>query len=108
MTEAELSVILEYCEAATEGPWERCGSGVISGRVNWGLWDIAWQGASTSGNTLQLIQDGDFIARSRTDLPAVVKELRRARKLLRGIAVDRRADLLPEARDFLGGSDAEA
>jgi hypothetical protein len=66
------------CAAATAGPW----NSYIEGRDHWGGdsfiqtggEDIYLQGATHA--------DQDFIARARQDLPALIQEIRRLRRLI--------------------------
>ena len=80
-----LEEILEYCERATEGPWRRYGlAGVTSAE-----YDIAMEfrhicecGEEETFLPLLSGEVAEFIARSRSDLPRVTKELIEARKRL--------------------------
>ena len=72
----DLDRIDEYCRRATKAPWQT--------RFIYRLFRAARE------SVIVLMQDGpdkdwpnaDFIAQARTDLPAVVAELREARELL--------------------------
>ncbi len=85
LSEAELEQMKRLCDAATGGPWKaywegrdhRAGSHFIG----------------TAGDDIELIgasmADYDFIASARTDVPRLVEEVRRLRRLLAACADDR-------------------
>lgn len=118
MTEQELQSILEYCGKATEGPWVHYGIGGITSKE----WDIAYEGhgncqecgAEVSQVPFINPSDAEFCAHSRTDLPAVVRELMAARRALRSWVLwgqvhtnewDMGGELTRATRAFLGGTD---
>lgn len=74
MTESELQAIEARAEAATEGPWHS-----EDGLVDMGM----------DKPTIDLIREdncranADFIAAARTDIPALVAEVRRLREELK-------------------------
>ena len=72
MTDAELDAIEARCRAATEGPWDfDREAGEINGYRGSERWLIGgvWMGT-----------DGEFAAAARTDVPALVAEVRRLRE----------------------------
>lgn len=78
MLESVLKEIEERCERATPGPW----ASFVEGR------DFT-SGASfirTGGEDIELLgatsDDQDFIAHAREDIPLLIAEIRRLRKLL--------------------------
>ena len=83
LTDGELDEIEALCGAATKAPWESfvegrdhtSGSSFIrTGGLGDKSPDIELLGATTA--------DQDFIARARQDVPRLVQEVRRLRKLL--------------------------
>jgi hypothetical protein len=101
MTDADLERMLEYCERATVGPWWVVGHELREG-AEWvapirgqqaylGLVNCPPSTGSGLGTVALIVDDelnevavnGEFISRARTDLPAVIRELQRARALLR-------------------------
>lgn len=83
MTEDELKEIEMRCSRATKGPWESfvegrnhfSGSNFIrTGGLDDASPDIELTGAS--------VDDQDFIAHARHDVPALVAEVRRLRRIL--------------------------
>ena len=78
MNDSELKKIKDRCDKAKSGPWisyiegrdHTCGSNFIATEGD----DIELTGAT--------IEDQDFIAAARTDVPALIEEIYRLRKLL--------------------------
>jgi len=113
MTRGELAEILEYCEAATEGPWtmreardEWTAHDIVAGenperpkaRIAIGMGD--WE--------LDVKDDFAFIARARTDLPKLARELQEAKRLLRlweFARANNRSYPLTVTHAFLGGGE---
>lgn len=114
----ELRAMVEYCEAATEGPWGWNDSSDVRGHKGELRAPSPTNGFMLVGAFINPC-DGSLIARSRTDLPSVVKELLTARELLRrwadataidpvdgdAVSVDlwTHNALYPDTRVFLGG-----
>lgn len=78
MDNTELKRIKERCERATEGPW----ISFVEGRDH-------TSGCSfirTAGNDIELTgastDDQDFIAHARQDVPALIEEICRLRKIM--------------------------
>lgn len=78
MKDTEIKQIQERCERATKGPW----ISFVEGRDH-------TSGSSfirTAGNDIELTgasaDDQDFIAHARQDIPALIKEICRLRKIL--------------------------
>ena len=82
LTEDELAAMEARCEAATPGPWQSW----IEGRDNFGGDCVI----TTEGEDIYLLPpptlrapyDQDFIAAARQDVPRLVAEVRRLRRLL--------------------------
>ena len=84
MTDAELQDVRSRCDAASEGPWKASiegrdhasGSDIIMTRKGVGRGeDIEMSGGTTA--------DYDFIAHARQDVPRMLEEIARLRKLVR-------------------------
>jgi hypothetical protein len=91
-TELDLDAIEARANAATEGPWVAHPDGLV-----WTERPIP--GDPVSGSTE--VEDAEFIAAARADVPALVAEVRRLRAELeqaRQIAADNRAWPDPDAR----------
>ena len=78
MKDTEIKQIQERCERATKGPW----ISFVEGRDH-------TSGSSfirTAGNDIELTgasaDDQDFIAHARQDIPALIEEVCRLRKIL--------------------------
>ena len=78
MKDTEIKQIQERCERATKGPW----ISFVEGRDH-------TSGCSfirTAGDDIELTgasaDDQDFIAHARQDIPALIKEICRLRKIL--------------------------
>ncbi len=78
MKDTEIKQIQERCERATKGPW----LSFVEGRDH-------TSGSSfirTAGNDIELTgasaDDQDFIAHARQDIPALIEEVCRLRKIL--------------------------
>jgi len=91
MNDTELQAILERAEAATEGPWMKFNDNEGMEQVFGALWCVgndAYHNFSNDGDAVCIVvtcggeEDAEFLANARTDLPAVVHELQRARKEL--------------------------
>jgi hypothetical protein len=87
MTDAELDEIAARCDAATSGPWRSFIEGrdhlggndfIITGGDDDRSPDIELTGASRA--------DQDFIAHARQDVPRLVAEVRRLRRLTEGLS----------------------
>lgn len=83
MTEKELSEILIRAEAATNGPW----TSLIEGRdITSGSSFIMTGTEEDRGEDIEIIgpteADQDFIAAAREDVPRLVREVFRLRKIL--------------------------
>lgn len=78
LTEDELSAIERRCELATRGPWrsfvESRDQMSVSDFIQTAGEDIYLSGATT--------EDQDFVAAARQDVPALIAEVRRLRRLL--------------------------
>ncbi len=83
MTDQELTEIQVRCDAATAGPWVSSIEGrdhtsgsdfIVTGEGDSRGEDIELTGATTA--------DQDFIAHARQDIPKLLKEIHRLRKLL--------------------------
>lgn len=83
MTDEELAKIESRCESARSGPWRS----FVEGRdhtsgcsfIKVGEGEIRSDDIELTGAT---VADQDFIASARQDVPALVSEVRRLRKLL--------------------------
>jgi hypothetical protein len=80
MTESELREVETRCDRATKGPWKSFVEGrdhlggsnfIRTGGLDDASPDIELSGAS--------VEDQDFIAHARQDIPALVAEVRRLR-----------------------------
>lgn len=77
MTEQKLATIEARANAATLGPWE------VGDPYNHRSPELlAVYGAGMEVADTQLVHDAAFIAASRTDIPALVAEVRRLRELV--------------------------
>jgi hypothetical protein len=83
LTESDLEVIERRCNAATKGPWES----FVEGRDHEsGDSFIRTGGPDTESPDIDLIvsvEDQDFIAHARQDVPRLLLEVRRLRRLLK-------------------------
>lgn len=79
LSEAKLEQMQRLCDGATGGPWKA----YWEGRDHWGGSNFI-QTAGTDGIELigASMADCDFIASARTDVPRLVEEIRRLRRLL--------------------------
>jgi hypothetical protein len=77
MTEDDLQAIEARANAATPGPWQLTG-----GRDE--VYDIIGDGRDVVQQVLS--PDAEFIASARTDVPALVAEVRRLRGICDGVA----------------------
>jgi hypothetical protein len=80
---AELEEITNRCDAATPGPW----TSFIEGRDHLGGNDFIQTGGNDDRSSdIELIgatcADQDFIAKSRQDVPKLLAEIRRLRRLI--------------------------
>lgn len=74
MTNEQLQKILERAEAATPGPWDAGNVTVGGPAFSGGIWE--WTGPGRN------VADALFIASARTDVPALVAEVRRLKAAL--------------------------
>lgn len=88
LTDEELAAIKARVEAAPAGPWEAVESNRDSPNRSWPDWELRvpgstwndgrfWVGSMDEGRTL-----AEFIAHTRTDVPALVAEVERLRAAL--------------------------
>jgi hypothetical protein len=79
MTEDDLQAIEARADAATSQPWEACKLSEGLGYVySSGLGDVV----AGSSSAAFLLDDAEFIAAARRDVPALVAEVRRLREAL--------------------------
>ncbi|HTA90064.1 MAG TPA: hypothetical protein VK745_10825 [Polyangiaceae bacterium] len=83
MTDIELEEIRTRCEAATSGPWRS----YVEGRDHTSGSSFIMTGAGvTRGEDIELSgatrPDQDFIAHARQDVPRLLEEVERLRRLL--------------------------
>jgi len=79
MDDAELEAIIARCESATAGPWESfvegrdhvAGDSFIRCGGRDGIYITPWR-----------VEDQDFIAAAREDVPRLIREVRRLREQL--------------------------
>lgn len=96
MTDAELAEIEARLEAATPGPWEAHFAGiyrdkpVVSHKAN-ARGDRLGRFVLWEGDPEQANKDAAFIARARTDVPALVAEVKALRGLLADLSIDSQA-----------------
>lgn len=92
MTEEQLLAIEEREKNATPGKWDTDGDG-SSYDPSWDQYASSWvttptgnwkcqSGCYTGTEMCQQMSDAEFIAHARTDIPALIQEVRRLRKLL--------------------------
>ena len=98
MDEIKLEQIKERCNRATDGPWisfvedrdHTCGSNFIR----------------TAGNDIELIgasvDDQDFIANARQDIPWLINEVYKIKKLLKDVEYGEQK--LADAKKYIIGS----
>jgi hypothetical protein len=91
MTEIEITEIEKRCNKATRGPW----ISMIEGRDHESGDSFIMTGIENSNNTLTdqrgndiyltggTLDDQDFIAHARQDIPVLISEIRRLNLLLR-------------------------
>jgi len=72
----------ELCEKATPGPWEECGSCIITYKTCREICEML--GGTVSRE--ERIPNADFIVATRTGYPLLIQEVLRLRKLLPGCA----------------------
>jgi hypothetical protein len=81
MTTAELEAIRARCDAATPGPWKSFVEGrdhtsgnsfIMTGKTGSRSNDIELSGAT--------VEDQDFVAQARQDIPRLIDEIERLRK----------------------------
>jgi len=86
VTPLDLSAIKSRCAAATPGPWKAsCAPGVASVRSEWAncaIYINVRQNGETPACVTRWHRDAEFIAHSRSDVPALVAEVERLRFLL--------------------------
>ena len=89
LTPERLREIKERCERATPGPWEVEGRG--GAHMN-GARDyyIVVRGGDIRNASLWTLEDAEFAAHAREDVPALVAEVERLWRILseRGIPID--------------------
>jgi hypothetical protein len=78
ISEAEISEMRLRCEQATLGPWKS----YIEGREEMSGSDFIMTGAEDIYLTGATKADQDFIAHARQDIPRLISEVERLRKLL--------------------------
>ncbi|MCC7075331.1 MAG: hypothetical protein IT383_28720 [Deltaproteobacteria bacterium] len=82
MTDDELKAIRSRCDAATRGPWKA----YVEGRDHESGSSFIRTGGEARGEDIELSgatpADYDFIAHARQDVPALVVEVARLRRLL--------------------------
>jgi hypothetical protein len=79
----DIKAIEERCERATKGPWDKRVAGVegdnyIAGTGPWYRVQGSW-----NANNDNSINDADFIAYSRQDIPALLEAVKEARFIIR-------------------------
>jgi hypothetical protein len=84
LTDEELESIRRRCDAATSGPWKS----FVEGRDHTSGSSLIMTGRGKSrGNDIELSgateADQDFIAHARRDVPRLLEEITRLRKLIR-------------------------
>ena len=79
VTDQELSEIEARANAATEGPWRAEYANITSADVV-GPLDADLVQRKYGGRAQYLVADAEFIAAARTDIPALVAEVRALRK----------------------------
>lgn len=84
MTDEELNEIQRRCEKASAGPWKS----YVEGRDHWGGDSIIVTGEGENrGEDLYISgatnDDQDFIAHARQDIPRLLDEIARLKKLLK-------------------------
>jgi hypothetical protein len=101
LTDGFLDDIADCCERASPGPWTHREDGIVEADdVKIGVVAIA---CKLEGH-LRPIQNGEFIALARNELPRVVSELQRLRGVLAEIAAGSATDPAAAARAALDGS----
>ena len=87
MTDLELEEMRDRCNAASTGPWEACLDG-------WTVRDVhgihVCSTRSDDNDVEQEVDDQDFIAHARTDLPAALDEIERLKKEIASLKLDAR------------------
>ena len=101
LTDAFLGEIADCCHSASPGPWTHREDGLVEADdVKIGVVAIA---CKLEGH-LRPIQNGEFIALARNELPRLVSELQRLRAVLAEIAGGSAGDPAAAARAALDGS----
>lgn len=101
MSRADLDAIRERAEAATEGPWSAANEHGLLGPEAQPAWCVSqmrpgWESMSpTKGYVTDIAEtfsddpdrdpDAEFIAHARTDVPALIAEVERLRKIEAGV-----------------------
>ena len=83
MNDNEIKMIKERCDKATPGPWKS----FVEGRDHTSGWNFI----RTAGDDIELIasvEDQDFIASCRQDIPLLIDELVRLKKILDKNGID--------------------
>lgn len=94
MSELEIKIIRERCEAATPGPWVWSDGGEMLAAGAGDEDDMRWDGQGSYAPPTKVIEtdsgvypprdnDRAFIAAARSDVPALLDEIDRLRTLLR-------------------------
>lgn len=76
MTDEELNIIEARANAATEGPWRYEDDAVIEVRSGGDAW-ICQTFSKGEEDFINHKGNGEFIAHARTDIPALIAEIRR-------------------------------
>ncbi|HVV47752.1 MAG TPA: hypothetical protein VHC72_21215 [Bryobacteraceae bacterium] len=100
LTDSFLIEIATCCHHASPGPWTHRADGFVEGE-DLSLVAIA---CKREGNVRPL-QNGEFIALARNEMPRLVSELQRLRRALAEIADGAIADAAAAARAALDGSE---
>lgn len=87
LTESDIDAIRIRCQRATPGPWRS----FVEGRDHTsGSSFIMTGGPSGRGNDIELsgatVEDQDFIAQARQDIPLLLEEVRRLKQLCASLA----------------------
>lgn len=82
MTEIDLEAIEARANAATEGPWIIKKSVMAEAEIVGNDGEAVVQADGETGVASFELKDGEFIAHARTDIPALIAEVRRLRERL--------------------------
>ena len=101
LTDAVLNEIADCCHRASPGPWTHREDGLVEADdTRIGVVAIA---CKLEGH-LRPVQNGEFIALARNELPRLVSELQRLRGILAEIAAGNATDPAAAARTALDNS----